>query len=181
MPRFWKKGERPGQPLRIFYASDFHGSDTTFRKFVNAGKFYQADVLICGGDLMGKTVVPVVADGRGSRYAYLHGQRQEFTSREEIANFKMALGKTGAYTVDCEQDEYESLSKDKDEVEKLFNKLATERLGVMDWLRPGAPGRHQYTVLPRRGQRRHRGVPGAAQGHARRQPGLLRVRSSPAR
>lgn len=128
MPRFWKKGERPGQPLRIFYASDFHGSDTTFRKFVNAGKFYQADVLICGGDLMGKTVVPVVADGRGSRYAYLHGQRQEFTSREEIANFKMALGKTGAYTVDCEQDEYESLSKDKDEVEKLFNKLATERL-----------------------------------------------------
>ena len=128
MPRFWKKGERAGQPLRIFYASDFHGSDTTFRKFVNAGQFYHADVLICGGDLMGKTVVPVVADGRGSRFAYLHGQRQEFSSREEIASFRTALGKSGAYTVECEPDEYEILSKDSGEVEKLFNKLAIERL-----------------------------------------------------
>jgi Icc-related predicted phosphoesterase len=128
MPRFWKKGERGGAPLRIFYASDFHGSDTTFRKFVNAGRFYQADILICGGDLMGKTVVPVVAAAGGSRYAYLHGQRQEFGSQQEVANFRIVLGKSGSYTVECDQGEYDSLSADKDEIGKLFNKLAIERL-----------------------------------------------------
>jgi len=128
MPRFWKKGERAGAPLRIFYASDFHGSDTTFRKFINAGQFYKADVLICGGDLMGKTVVPVVTGTGGSRYAYLHEQRQEFGSDEEVANFAVALGKSGSYTVECGQDEYESLSSDAAGVEDLFNRLAIERL-----------------------------------------------------
>ena len=132
MPGFRRKGERPGTPLRIFYASDFHGSDTTFRKFVNAGKFYQADVLICGGDLMGKTVVPVVLSAGGTRYAYLHGQRQEFESPAEIDHFKTALGKSGAYTVDVDQDEYDHLSGDKDAIEELFNKLAIERL--RDWI-----------------------------------------------
>jgi uncharacterized protein len=87
----------------------------------------KADILICGGDLMRKTVVPVVAAG-GSRYAYLHGQRQEFGSQQEVASFRTALGKSGSYTVECEQDEYENLSTDKDEIEKLFNKLAIERL-----------------------------------------------------
>jgi uncharacterized protein len=125
---FRKKGERAGPPLRIFYASDFHGSDTTFRKFINAGRFYDADVLICGGDLMGKTVVPVVRGRGGTRYAYLHGQRQEFSAQAEIDNFKSALGKSGSYSLDCEQDEYDSLSTDKEAIERLFNKLAIERL-----------------------------------------------------
>ncbi len=128
MPGFWRKGERPGAPLRIFYASDFHGSDTTFRKFINAGTFYHADVLICGGDLMGKTVVPIVTGAGGSRHAYLHGQRQEFSVQTEVDNFKTALGKSGAYTYDCEQGEYEALSGDPEAIEALFNKLATQRL-----------------------------------------------------
>ncbi len=132
MPGFRKKGERAGPPLRIFYASDFHGSDTTFRKFVNAGKFYEADVLICGGDLMGKTVVPVVNGAGGTRYAYLHGQRQEFASDPEVSAFKTALGKSGAYTFDCEPGEYESLAGDTEAIERLFNKLAIERLA--DWV-----------------------------------------------
>ncbi len=128
MPGFWKKGQRPGSPLRIFYASDFHGSDTTFRKFINAGKFYRADVLICGGDLMGKTVVPVVAGPGGSRYASLHGQRQEFSSQAEVDTFRSALGRSGSYSYECEPDEYERLSSDKEAIEQLFNVLAAERL-----------------------------------------------------
>jgi uncharacterized protein len=132
MPRFWKKGARVGAPLRIFYASDLHGSNTTFRKFINAGRFYEADVLICGGDLMGKTVVPIVAGAGGSRYAYLHGQRQNFASAAEIAGFKVTLGKSGTYAVECDQDEYQSLEQDKDAIERLFNKLAAQRLE--DWI-----------------------------------------------
>jgi uncharacterized protein len=36
--------------LRIFFGSDIHGSVKCFRKLVNAGKFYGADLLIMGGD-----------------------------------------------------------------------------------------------------------------------------------
>ena len=33
-----------------------------WRKFLNAAKFYDADVLICGGDMTGKAIVPIVQE-----------------------------------------------------------------------------------------------------------------------
>ena len=49
----------------LYYASDIHGSDVLWRKFVNAGKFYEAQVLVMGGDITGKGVVPIVDTGHG--------------------------------------------------------------------------------------------------------------------
>src|SRR5438132_102295 len=53
---------------RLFYASDIHGSEKCFLKFVNAARFYRADVLVLGGDLTGKVIsrseVIENADGR---------------------------------------------------------------------------------------------------------------------
>jgi uncharacterized protein len=54
--------------LTIFYVADIHGSDVCFRKWLNAAGFYGADVLIIGGDLTGKILLPIypaVATGRG--------------------------------------------------------------------------------------------------------------------
>ncbi len=51
----------------VYYASDIHGSDRLWRKFVNAGKFYDADVLVMGGDITGKAVVPIVRYNGGLR------------------------------------------------------------------------------------------------------------------
>ena len=53
--------------MRIFFASDLHGSDRCFRKFLNAAKFYKADWLIMGGDAAGKHLVPLLQDGSGWR------------------------------------------------------------------------------------------------------------------
>ena len=63
--------ERDGR-LTIFYVADIHGSDVCFRKWLNAGRFYGADVLVIGGDLTGKVLLPdlpraPVAMGRGPR------------------------------------------------------------------------------------------------------------------
>ena len=49
--------------MRVFFATDIHGSDVCWRKFLNAGKFHKADVLIMGGDMTGKAMVPIVANG----------------------------------------------------------------------------------------------------------------------
>src|SRR6516165_7064333 len=49
--------------LRIFFATDVHGSDVCFRKFLAAAKVYEADVLLLGGDFAGKGLVPVLRDG----------------------------------------------------------------------------------------------------------------------
>ena len=60
---------RGGAPLSftVYYASDIHGSDRLWRKFVNAGRFYGADVLIMGGDITGKAVVPMIRHNGGVR------------------------------------------------------------------------------------------------------------------
>src|SRR5258708_35869230 len=49
--------------LRIFFATDVHGSDACFRKFLAAANVYEADVLLLGGDFAGKGLVPVLRDG----------------------------------------------------------------------------------------------------------------------
>src|SRR5213078_2458293 len=57
MPLFKR---RPGEEsLTLYYASDIHGSDLLWRKFLGANKFYGADAAIMGGDLLGKAVVPI--------------------------------------------------------------------------------------------------------------------------
>src|SRR5260370_29218103 len=46
--------------FKSFYASDIHGSDMLWRKFINAASFYGVEALIMGGDIAGKAVIPVV-------------------------------------------------------------------------------------------------------------------------
>jgi Icc-related predicted phosphoesterase len=48
------------KPFKVFYVTDIHGSEICWRKFLNAGTFYQADVVIVGGDITGKATVPTI-------------------------------------------------------------------------------------------------------------------------
>ena len=52
----------------IFFATDVHGSERCFIKFINAAKFYQANVLILGGDITGKALVPIVRQAGSTNY-----------------------------------------------------------------------------------------------------------------
>src|SRR5438046_2071217 len=56
---------------KIFFATDLHGSETCWRKFINAAKFYDCDTLICGGDMTGKAIVPIVQEN--GRFTYTLG------------------------------------------------------------------------------------------------------------
>ena len=65
--------------LRIVVASDIHGSDICWKKFLNAGRFYKADVLVLAGDLTGKALVPLVEQAAG---AY----RADFMGTDEVVS-----------------------------------------------------------------------------------------------
>ena len=63
---------------KIFFATDLHGSEKCFLKFVNAAKFYEANTLIMGGDITGKIVIPIVKEPNGKyreRSWEISGQR----------------------------------------------------------------------------------------------------------
>jgi uncharacterized protein len=51
---------------RIFFATDVHGSEACFRKFLNAREPFEINDLILGGDIAGKYLVPVTRGTSGS-------------------------------------------------------------------------------------------------------------------
>src|SRR4029079_19203439 len=68
--------------LRLFFATDIDGSERCFRKFLNAGSFYGADVLVMGGDMTGKMLLPIVALADG-RYAATISGRERVVDADE--------------------------------------------------------------------------------------------------
>jgi uncharacterized protein len=108
----------------IFFATDIHGSERCFRKFLNAGTFYEADVLIMGGDLTGKMLVPITPNGTGWN-AEFGGRAYHFAGRDEVADFTKLVRDSGAYVLECEEDELAAY-EDQDAIEEIIAKVAIE-------------------------------------------------------
>src|SRR5205823_12211642 len=66
---------------KIFFATDLHGSEVCWKKFLNAARFYDAEVLICGGDMTGKAIVPIVSEN-GHFTVTLGGEHQAVGAEE---------------------------------------------------------------------------------------------------
>src|SRR2546428_6731761 len=114
------KRSSKSRPTRIFFAADVHGSEATFRKFVNSARFYEADVLVFGGDLMGKALVPVVEQPDGTHRAELHGVVQTLGDAEAVHAVTRSAETIGFYWGLMGSDEYRALPEDGDSIERLF-------------------------------------------------------------
>ena len=82
---------------KLFFATDIHGSDICWSKFLNAGKFYEVDVLILGGDMTGKAVVPFVHQGGKSYKVILLEQEFNTSSDEELQDMIKRVRSRGYY------------------------------------------------------------------------------------
>ena len=78
--------------MRLFFATDIHGSDVCWRKFLNSGQHYEADVIVLGGDMTGKALIPVVDDGNDSWYSSLLENRETSTARTRSASSRRPSG-----------------------------------------------------------------------------------------
>lgn len=117
--------------MRLFFATDIHGSDICFRKFINAAKFYKAEVLILGGDITGKMIMPLLRDGADAYTFKWHGTEHR-VSGSELAEAEKKLRDAGYYPAHLSQEEVQALTSDQALVEKLFVKLACE--GINRWM-----------------------------------------------
>jgi Icc-related predicted phosphoesterase len=120
--------------VRILFATDVHGSDPVWKKFIKGASFYKADVLILGGDITGKNVVPVVANSNdGSYSAEFQGIRHSLHSREELTKFEEIVNRTGSYMYLTTAKELEELDKNKKRSNEIFTELIVAKLRC--WLR----------------------------------------------
>lgn len=107
--------------MRIFFATDIHGSDVCWRKFLNAGSFHKADVLVMGGDMTGKAMVPIVANG-GSWELTLQEQRHVLTTDDELQAMEKRISDRGYYPVRLSRDEVDAWAGDPAAVDTRFRK-----------------------------------------------------------
>lgn len=113
--------------MRIFYASDVHGSDRCWRKFLNSAGFYSADALVLGADLTGKAIVPLV-EGDGTVRAQFLGSEHVLQTPEEVDALESRIANTGYYSHRCSEDEQAALRDDPGALHALFVRKIVERL-----------------------------------------------------
>jgi Icc-related predicted phosphoesterase len=127
--RFRRRG---GRRTRILFATDLHGSEVVFRKFLNAVAVYEADVAILGGDLTGKRIVPVIDDG-GRFTADVGGVDQVASDEPTLAALEEQIRDLGQYPLVVARPEYERLASHPDAVEERF--VSACHAQVEDWMR----------------------------------------------
>ncbi len=121
-----------GKPTRLYFATDVHGSERTYKKFLNAGKFYEANVLVMGGDITGKMLIPIIDQGNGNYRATLQGEVEQITTQDELEKLQERLRTLGFYYKVMQEDEFKHLQSDESAVEQLFHEAARNRL--VEWI-----------------------------------------------
>jgi Icc-related predicted phosphoesterase len=136
--------------LKIYFATDIHGSEKCFKKFIKAGQFYNCDVVIMGGDLTGKGIVPFVKDRLGAFNVEFLGQRYHITTNKEKNDLEQLVRDVGFYPYVTDIEEVNYINKNRDEIEKLYSKLCKESL--LKWMelieKFNKDNRYTYYISP---------------------------------
>ena len=112
--------------LKILNVSDIHGSETCFRKFLNALDIYKADVGILCGDLSGKMINPIVKQADGSYLTTLMGQNRRAETEEELKSLEKDIALIGNYSFRTDPDEMTELRAEGKTIEGRIDERATK-------------------------------------------------------
>lgn len=118
---------------RIFYATDLHGSEKAYMKLLRAGEFYEANVVIVGGDITGKMIVPIIEQDDGTYRVNFLGEDKILKNEDEVKTVQQFIKDGGNYPYLTNEEEMRELAANKSLVEKLFSKLMIERL--QEWFK----------------------------------------------
>jgi uncharacterized protein len=130
-----------------------HGSERCFKKFLNAGRFYDAQFLILGGDITGKTLVPIERSNGSWRARFGDHEYSDLTDRER-AELEQLIRDQGQYPVVGTHEELLELFSEEQR-EQTFSaavvagtsrwmELAEERLGGTEIRCFVTPGNDDY-------------------------------------
>ncbi|MEE9508432.1 MAG: hypothetical protein V3V44_04015 [Anaerolineales bacterium] len=95
-------------------------------------KHYQADIIIIGGDITGKFIVPIIRLPNGRVEATFMGRKRKFKKEKDVEVLKQQIADTGQYWLDVTQEEYQDYTDNPSKLDEIFDKLITER--VAEWV-----------------------------------------------
>jgi len=119
---------------KVFFATDLHGSEVCWKKFLNSAKFYGADVLICGGDMTGKAIVPIVAEN--GHFTFALGGEPQAVAAEKVAEVEANIRRKGYYPLQMSVERLHELDGDPAKRAACFQEVMLE--GVDRWMKLAA-------------------------------------------
>ncbi|MGC8558866.1 MAG: hypothetical protein ACP5NC_07765, partial [Nitrososphaeria archaeon] len=119
--------------IKLFFATDLHGSEKCFRKFIKAAKVYGADVMIIGGDLTGKTIIPFIVRKDGYIEADYFGQKLLIKSKNQEEKYIRNAADFGYYPYEVSQETYKDLIQNPKAINEVFLNLMKKRLE--EWIK----------------------------------------------
>ena len=106
--------------MKLYFATDVHGSEICWKKFISAAKFYEVDVLILGGDMTGKAIIPIIAQGGDKYKVTLLEQESILEGQEEVDKMVGTIQNRGYYPYVTDPDEVHEISNTPGRSDELF-------------------------------------------------------------
>ena len=145
-PLFGKKKKET--ETKILFATDMHGSEGVWRKFLNASSMLKVKVAICGGDLTGKMIVPIIERKDGKYAYYLLGKNHLIDSGGLEKAVKDVRG-IGYYPYLTNESEFGEMSENREKVDEVFSEVMTSTLkNWLDLIREKVPSEIRVVVCP---------------------------------
>jgi uncharacterized protein len=117
---------------RLFFATDLHGSTTAWGKLLSAATAYKVDALICGGDVAGKRLYPIIDQGGGRYLAEVEGRQLQFEGDDGLKEAKRRIEAGGGYHSVLTADDAAALEQDQEAMDRLFVQSVRDRLA--EWV-----------------------------------------------
>ena len=115
---------------KIFFATDLHGSEMCWRKFLTASRFYDADILICGGDMTGKAIVPIVQEN--GHYTVTLGGETQSVEAAQVPDVEAQIRRKGYYPLQMSVERLHELDQDPAKRTVTFQQVMLD--GVDRWM-----------------------------------------------
>ena len=106
--------------MKLYFATDVHGSEICWKKFLAAPKFYEVDTLVLGGDMTGKAIIPIIAQGGDEYKVTLLEQETMLHGKEEVDRMVQTIQNRGYYPYVTDPDEVQSVISSPGKMDELF-------------------------------------------------------------
>lgn len=120
-------GKKKDEVTSMLFGTDMHGSEGTWRKFLNASAMLKVDVAVCGGDLTGKMIVPVV-ERKDKKYVYYLMGRTNTTDSNGLEKAFRDIRGIGYYPHLTSENEYKEMTEKPEKVNQVFHDVMTSTL-----------------------------------------------------
>ncbi|HDN80415.1 MAG: metallophosphoesterase [Chloroflexi bacterium] len=130
----------------FMFATDLHGSETVWRKFLNSARVYNLDALILSGDMTGKIMVPIIKQPNGKYKSRLLDRDYEL-EESEIPKFAEQVRRLAYLPYVTTPDELEEIANNEEYREQVFEKLECEIVEYWLTLIPDRVPEHTRIII----------------------------------